>query len=276
MVEQIKYINHMNEILEFGKGKLFVNENELHNFAWEITSKNDRISGFKKGIVPYAIPIILKCNSEEEGIALRNRLFEVFEKDVLSMQYGRFMIGDYYLKCYVTESSKSEYTINNGYMLTKIVVKTDVPYWIREEKVTFGYNEFSLEEIAGGLDYNHGYPYDYKSDVIRNSLNNNNFVPSNFIINIYGSAVNPSIILSGHEYKVNVTVGSNEYLKIDSVNKTIKLIKIDGTEENCFNFRNRESYIFEKIPIGKVDVSRDSNFKFDIILLEERGEPKWT
>lgn len=273
MIEQLRYINHMNESLEFGKEKLFVNENDLHNFAWEITSKNEKISGFKKGIASYAIPIILKCNSEEEGIALRNKMFEVFEKDVLSMQYGRFLIGDYYLKCYVTESSKSDYTINNGYMLTKIVVKTDVPYWIREEKITFGYDDKSSE---GGLDYDMDYPIDYLSDVTRNSFYNNDFVSSNFVMNIYGSAVNPSIILAGHEYKVNVTVGSNEYLTIDSVNKTIKLIKIDGTEENCFNFRNRESYIFEKIPVGKVDVSRDSNFRFDIILLEERGEPKWT
>ena len=47
MIEQLKYTNHINETLEFGNGKLFVNENELHNFKWTAKSKNDRISGFK-------------------------------------------------------------------------------------------------------------------------------------------------------------------------------------------------------------------------------------
>ena len=89
MLEQLKYINHLNEVLEFGKGKLFINENDLRNFVWNIISKNDRISGFKKGIVSKTIPIILKCDSDEKGITMKNKLFEVFEKDVLSVKHGR-------------------------------------------------------------------------------------------------------------------------------------------------------------------------------------------
>ena len=272
MLEQLKYINHMNEVLEFGKGKLFVNSNDLRDFAWSITSKNDRISGFKKGIASKSIPIILKCNTEEEGIALKNKLFEVFEKDVLAVKHGKIIIGDYYLQCFVTESKKSEYLIHKSYMKVTVKVSTDIPSWIRETTSIFNYGG----GVAGvDLDFNRDFPFDYTSNLLGKSLKNTHFVASNFRINIYGACVNPRITIAGHDYEVAASIGANEYLTIDSTDKTIILTHSNGTKENCFNLRNRNSYIFEKIPSGVSNVSASGNFKFDIVLLEERGEPRW-
>jgi phage-related protein len=75
---------------------------------------------------------------------------------------------------------------------------------------------------------------------------------------------------------VNCTVGANEYLTIDSSAKKVFLTAQDGTITNMFNNRNRDSYVFEKIPTGQNVVSWNGGFGFDIILLEERSEPKWT
>ena len=72
-----------------------------------------------------------------------------------------------------------------------------------------------------------------------------------------------------------MNVETNEFLTIDSVLKTIVLTKRDGSTENCFNYRNKDSYIFEKIPSGTSNIS-SGNFNFEITLLEERSEPKWT
>lgn len=273
MIEQLKYVNHRNETLEFGNGKLFVNENDLRNFTWSVTSKNDRISGFKKGIVSKTIPVILKCDSAEEGIALRNRIFEVFEKDVLAVKHGKIIIGDYYLKCFVVESKKSDYSLFNGYMKISLKISTDFPYWIKETSSTFNYGTGTAGK---NLDFNRDFPSDYTSNLIGKQLNNTDFVPSNFRINIYGACEKPKITIAGHDYEVAVSVALNEYLTIDSENKTIILTHTDGTQENCFNKRNKDSYIFEKMPVGISNVSVNGNFKFEVILLEERGEPKWT
>jgi len=273
MIEQVRYTNHRNEVLEFGKDKLFVNENDLHNFAWTVTSKNDRISGFKKGIVSKTIPIILKCDSEEEGLALRNKLFEVMEKDVLAVKHGTLSIGDYYLKCYVTESKKSEYLLDKGYMRVTLKVSTDFPYWIRETMTTFGYG---IGNVGTNLDFNRDFPSDYSSNLLGKPLNNTGFVASNFRVVIYGACENPGITVAGHLYEVAASVAANEYLTIDSVNKTVVLTHTDGTTENCFNLRNRDSYIFEKMPVGLSEIAVNGDFKFDIVLLEERSEPKWT
>jgi len=273
MIEQVKYVNHVNETLEFGKGKLFVNESDLHDFAWSVTSKNDRISGFKKGIVSKTIPIILKCDSEEEGLQLRNRLFEVCEKDVLAVKHGRIIIGDYYLKCFVVESKKSEYLMCDGYMKISAKITTDFPYWVKETSNTFNYGA----GVSGkNLDFNRDFPYDYTSNLVDKQLNNTGFVETNFRMNIFGICENPQVVIAGHIYEVAVSIMANEYVTIDSINKTIILTHSDGSTENCFNKRNRDSYIFKKMPVGVSNVSANGDFKFEVVLLEERGEPKWT
>lgn len=272
MLEKIRYKNHVNEIIDMGTGTIFVNENDLHDFSWSVTSKNDRISAFKKGIVKKTIPLQIVCESEAEGIEIRNRIFEIMEKDVLAMQHGRFIIGDYYLKCYVTGSKKSEYLKNKGMMSVSLTVQTDYPEWVKETITTFNYGAGTQ---GTNLDYNNDFPYDYTSNLLGQMLENTSFKESNFIINIYGASTNPKVTIAGHDYEVNVTFAANEYLTINSIDKTIVLTKTDGTKVNCFNLRNRNSYIFEKIPAGTNLVGANGNFKFDITLLDERGEPKW-
>jgi hypothetical protein len=274
MLERLKYINHINETLSFGEGKLYVNENDLHNFAWDVTSKNDRISGFKKGIVSKTLPILLKVDTAEEGIKLRNQLFEVCEKDVLAVKHGRIVIGDYYMKCFVTESAKTDYLINKGYMKITLKIQTDFPYWVKE--TTTAFNHGSAGSEGKNMDYNRDYPSDYTSNLLATTLQNTGFVPSNFIMRIHGACETPCVTIAGHDYQVNTSVAVNEYITIDSVNKTITLTKANGATENCFNARNKGSYIFEKMPVGSLNVAASAGFKFEVVLLEERSEPKWT
>lgn len=274
MLEKLKYVNHINEILEFGEGSLFVNSNDLRDFAWDITSKNDRISGFKKGIVKKTIPIILKCNSEKEGIKLRNQIFEVFEKDILAKKHGKFFIGDYYLRCFVTGSEKKEYLFNNEYMRLSLTVQTDFPQWVKEMTTVYSANSESTEDF---LDFSYDFPFDFKSNIVSSEIINTSFIPSDFVINIFGYILNPTLYIAGHEYTVNVEVDTGDYLTINSVNKTIVLNKFNGERINCFNKRNWDSYIFKKIPAGtSIITSPNNQIYFDVTLFEERSEPKWT
>lgn len=274
MLEKFIYTNSINETLNFGEDCLFVNENDLRDFAWEITTKNDRISGFKKGIVSKTIPLILKCNSESEGIDLRNRIFDVFERDVLTKKHGKIHIGDYYLRCYITGSKKSQYLIDKGYMVITLTVQTDLSEWIKE---TISNHVTTYPESQTYLDY----PYDFNHDFTLNftiaSVNNTGFMPCDFIMDIQGVAQSPSITIANHKYAVDIMVNDGDHLTINSVEKTIELHKVNGETVNCFNNRNRDSYIFEKIPSGfNVVTSNVEGLKFTITLLEERSEPRWT
>ncbi|MGD6877828.1 hypothetical protein [Bacillus infantis] len=271
MLEKITYINHINEIIDGGKEGIYVNSNDLRDYAWDVKSSNNKISSFNKGIVSRTIPLYIYCNDAEEGMAIRNRLFEVVEKDVLAKEHGRIIIGDYYMKCYITGSKKKKYL--EKYLQLSLNVKTDYPEWVKETTTAFNSEAGSDSEF---LDYPYDYTYDYASELNKAVVINNHFVPSNFRIIMYGLAVNPRLFIGGHEYNVNVTVGAGEYLTIDSISKSIILTRNNGEQVNCFNLRNRDSYIFEKIGVGSNSVTCEGELKADIVLIEERSEPRWT
>lgn len=272
MFERLKYKNHINEVVDFGVHGVYVNTSDLHDYEWKVTSKGNKISSVNRGVQSRKLPVIIMCNTEEEGIAARNKLFETFEKDVLAMKHGHIIVGNYYFKCYVTKSTKSDYQGSKRYMRLTLTLSSDYPYWVKENTRSFGTTNITGE----GIDYPHDYAFDYLTDIASTTLNNPSFVASNFKLIVYGACSNPTIIIADHTYQVNCDVGESEYLTIDSTTKKIFVTKNDGTIVNCFNGRNKDSYIFEKIQPGQNSVTWAGDFGFDMILMEERSEPKWT
>ena len=272
MLERLIYKNHVNEVFDFGKNGIFVNTNDLHDYEWTVTKRGNKISALQHAVSKRTLPVIIICQSEAEGIAARNKLMEITEKDVLAMEHGKVIIGDYYFKCFVTKSKKSDYLLNKRHLKITLTLTTDYPYWVRESLT--GYRKETSS--VGGLDYAFDYPYDYVSELMGTDLFNPGFVASNFRMIIYGSCINPAVNINGHTYQVNCQVAADEYLTIDSTTKKIYLTTNNGTIVNKFNDRNKNSYIFEKVPSGSNTVSWQGNYGLDIILLEERSEPKWT
>lgn len=250
MLEQMKYINHVNEEFSFGSSGIYVNTNNLHDYEWKVTSKGNRISSLTRQVSTRKLPVIILCDSEEQGIQARNMLLEVAEKDVLAMEHGKIVIGNYYFKCFVTKSSKANYLTNKRYMLLDLTLTSDYPYWVQESTTSFRTGTQSVQGSGVGLDFPYDYPFDFFSTMASTTLSNPGFVPTNFKMVIYGACSNPSISIAGHTYQVNCEIGESEYLTIDSSTKKIQLVKNDGTIVNKFNDRNKQSYIFEKSQQG--------------------------
>lgn len=272
MLERLKYKNHMGEVIDFGRLGIFVSGNDLHDYAWTVSQKNGKISAFKRDVTKRTLPVVIFCPTVEEGVAARNRLMEVAEKDVLAKKPGRIIIGDYYCQCYITESKKTKYLASRRKMEAKLTICSDAPYWVREDLQSFR----KAGATAQGLDYPHDFAFDFTSSLMSTTLVNTGFTASNFRMMIHGPCTAPRVFISGHVYTVNCEVAGGEYLTIDSVAKTVTITAADGTITNVFNQRGRESYVFEKIPSGTNVVTWDNEFGVDIILLEERSEPKWT
>ena len=116
MLEQLIYKNHVNEVFEFGKDGIFVDMNDLHDYEWTVTKKGNRIAALDYGISKRKLPVTIICDTEAKGIAARNKLLEVVEKDVLALQHGQVIIGDYYFKCFVTKSQKKNYLTTKRWM----------------------------------------------------------------------------------------------------------------------------------------------------------------
>lgn len=274
MLEQLIYKNHLNEVFEFGKAGIFIDTNELHDYEWDVTTKNNRVASLDRGIGKKKLPVWIACETEVEGIAARNRLMEVTEKDVLAREHGQIIIGDYYFKCFVTKSQKKNYLTSKKLLQVTLTLTSDFPFWVKETTLLF--RSVGTDADSPFLDFGYDFPHDYYASMENTDINNTDFVGTNFRMVIYGPVDDPAITIGGHVYQVDCAVGEGEYLTVDSVLKKIYLTANNGTITNQFNARNRDSYVFEKIPAGTSSVAWSGKFDFDVTLLEERSEPLWT
>lgn len=269
MLEQIKYVNHLNEVYLFGENNVFVSENDLRNFAWVYDTYNLKVSNLRKQISTKKIPVKFLGSNRYTAM---NDLLTLTEKDIINEVYGKLYVGDWYIEGYFVGGQYSSYTDNNVSELQLNFV-TVSSAWIKPSLYNYRTDGYETES---GLGYPYGYPYAYRSRLNIKQIVNNFYKPANFKMIIYGPINNPQITIGGHAYSVNCAVSNNEYLAIDSIAKTIMLTKSDGSKVNKFNSRDVESYIFQPIPHGVSPMSTNSEFDFDITLLEERSVPVWT
>ncbi|MGC4018948.1 MAG: hypothetical protein QM793_06795 [Muricomes sp.] len=308
MLEKIIYINHVNEKIEFGNTGIYANYNDLRDYLWKYDMRAESIVKFKRETTEKSLPVVIYCESEEEGIATRNVLLETSEKDVLSKTPGTLYIGDYYLKCYIIGSKKASYLQDKRYMTTVFTLVTDHPFWCRDKTYSFyasteqivdNQNREEIGSILDGVDlspeYPRDYPYgyitkykpakrrylrDYAYDYYRNhtigKLDNDHFASSAFRLIIYGPCSHPEIRIGDNLYRVSAVLYDSEYLVIDSRERTIVKYGRNGVQTNMFNARDKENYIFEKIPAGKQAVKWNAQYAFDVVLYQERSEPAWS
>ena len=273
MFEQLVYKNHINEEIRFGQGGIFVNENELHDYDWKYNSDNNKVSNFNRGVRKISVPVIVACPDPDDGVKAINNLMEIAEKDVLSKEAGRFIIGDYYFKAYITGSKKKKYSTRRGWLHANLTVVSDYPAWVKETSSSF---TAGGAESGKDLDFTYDFPYDFTSPNKIKSIINPSFADVDFKLIIYGEVDNPSVTIGGNEYKVNCRVNAGEYLTINSKEKSIYVTRNTGEIINRFKDRSKDTYIFTKIPSGELKVSWNGTFGFDVTLYEERSEPKWT
>lgn len=273
MLEKITYVNHLGESVKSGESGIFANYNDLRNFTLEYETQNNKISSFTRGVVEKTIPLVIMCNSEEEGLKVKEELFRLIEKDILAKRYGKIVINGYYLKCYVKSSEKENYLYSKKYLTMTLTLITDRPFWVRNKR----YLLTTLPLTQGVfLDYQYDYPYDYSVNGQSFTITNDDYPECDFLMEIFGPAVNPSIEISGHKYSVKTTVADGEVLKIDSQAGTIIRTTVTGREENEFHARDKSSDIFKKIAHGQQTVYREGDYAVALTLYLERFEPPWT
>lgn len=274
MLDNFIYVNHIGQRFEGLKNGVYHNMGSLRDYSWSYEKLNDRISGFYRKITSRKIPLVVLANDDEESVAVRNRLHEITEKDVIARKPGRVYVGNYYTTGYITGSAKSDFLRAKRLCKLDLTLVSDNAGWFSERTYVFALAPAT--KMAIGTDYPADYPYDYAAPTNGSQLVLDTITSNAFRLLIYGPCVNPSITIGGHRYGITGELNSGESLLIDSMEKTIMLTTASGTSVNWFAKRNRDSYIFEPIPPGKIDVLWNNAFGFDLTVIEERSEPKWT
>ena len=247
----------------------------LHDYSHSYSTNGGKITQFTDEITDWTLDIVVAGTSAED----RNNMIEAFEYDVLKMIPGKLWSGEYYLECYVTANSKDQWWFDEGYMHASITVTAEKPKWVREFYKVFGEER---DEDSTGIDYAHDWSFDYASNVLVKTAKNTSIVSAPFRMTVYGPTTKTvSIIIGSNTYEVSRKLTDGQQLVIDSRLKTITLKEGNGAESNVFSERSGEqvlgsgSYIFEPIPAGVSYVTWDGDYRFELVVYDERSEPRW-
>lgn len=276
MLEKFIFENHLGQRFEGLPNGVYLNYNDLRDYSWSYDTINNRISRFYRSMRSRKLPLVIKCESDNKAVEVKNRLHELAESDIEAMIPGRIYVGDYYTSGFVTDSVKSDYLITKRLCRMELTLTSDDPAWYREQVHTFLPDTGSSIGIGGGTDFPYDYPYDYAVSLKGRKILCDSVGSNDFRLLIYGEATNPTIEIGGHTYAVHGTINKGEVLLIDSMTKKITLTTATGAKVNWFDKRGRDEYIFEPIPAGQNTVSWIGTFGFDLTIIEKRSEPRWT
>lgn len=269
-----KYVAIDGTVIKFRRNNVFLGLSNLRDFTWTPRVSNNKITGFDTEILSQkSIPIYIKGNNPE----LRNFVFETFEKDVLykkanpkTRKSGRLYIGDYYICGFFISNT------NSPYLHQSIYLKRDMTFvatskWIKEQRFTFIAKKEQTE--IPGHDYPFDFPIDFGSSYITPKFDNDALLSSKFKLTINGPVCSPIIYINNNPYNVDTVVEDGETLTIDSMNKEVYITRQNGKIQNCFSLRS--TGIFEPIAAGRGQIIYSENVNIELIIYDERSEPKW-
>lgn len=272
-MKEFFYINSKNEKLDFTSFPYVAADiSELLNYVHSYNSDRNKITEIYD--TTKEVPFSIHVHGDEENTYKKaiNRFYEVVEYDVLNKKKGKLYLNGQYLSSNLISSKKEKWYKQSRYHLLNISVITEIPYWIKENVFTFSISETTSSD---NKEYAYKYAYRYANGLNNTYVINPHFTDSNFKLIIYGPVTNPMVVIGENPYLVYIVLEAGERLEIDSKAGTVHKIQNNGTVVNAFHNRQKKRTFFKKIASGRQSVSWTGNFSFDLIIYEERSEPKW-
>ena len=231
-----------------------------------------RVKRFYKDTQEAKVQLGIMADNVDEFNQIMYRLHRTFDRDIRRMKPGKLWWNDFCKEVFAVETSQNEFDELFEAVNREVTFISVYPYWVR--RITYQYGTDTVSEAAG-LDYDHDYDFDYGLEEITEVIQNDCIDAANFDMKFYGPIVNPSVTIGGHDYEVLTTLAEGDYVTVNSLTKKILQYDAYGNVENVFHLRNRDSYIFEKIPEGETAIARSKDHMLDITIFDERGEPEW-
>ena len=271
---ELKYIASSGNVYNLKGDGIRTKKANYHAWKWGVTGTTlqygIRISNFTRKPVEYTTQLIFS-GSYESRRQMINALHEDFELDIRNGIPGRVIWGEYYIDCFMAESS-TEPDVGNVWTKNDVKIYCPYPFWIKEETKSF----YPAQAPVGQefLDYPYDYEYDYFYGNPGSAVWDTEFpFASDFKMTIYGLVSNPRVLVNGYPYQINTDLAEDEYLIIDSRDNTIQ--KYIGSQViNIFDSRDKTKSVFQPMPGGALRFNWSGAFGFDLTLFEERSEPR--
>ena len=279
---RVYYQNHNGEeAVIHGDGAAFMNLNPLRTWKWDYSTSNrpGGMGGSASNFAHKPLKRIITVSWHTESLtALHeaiNRLIAVTEPDVISNVEGRIYVDDQYISCYLVGAEPSDYVISGHFAKVDLTLLLTKPFWCTETTTVFNIDTSQQSDLTA-KSFPYRFPYRYTTGYSNVRLNNLHYAECPMIITVYGAAQNPSIIIAGNTYNVNVQVATGSRLVIDQTQHTIDIVNSLGEKTSVFNDRNKNYDIFKPLPSGDNSVQHSGEFKFSITVVQQRSGLKWT
>ena len=268
---RIYYKNHLNEEVDLDSKNIILQYHELLNYSWNADTSNGKISSFYRESATIPIKVTVTADTEETFREVIENFYSIVEKDVLNRIPGKLYVGEQYMSCYISGDIKSDVFLKVFIQVKNLTVVTDNPFWIKETEFNFKITDITSTDNKR---YPYKYPYRYANGMNNTYIINPHFTEANFKLRIYGPVVNPQVGIGGYPYLVNIVLEEGEYLEINSMKETVEKVAVNGERESVFHNRAKKKSIFKKVPPGKQEIVWPGTFDFDLLIYEERSEPK--
>ena len=231
---------------------VIVSSSALNNYTYEITEQGlvEMSIGFYS--VGYPAQMIFTLPETTTIVSINNLTIKNNESATRTLE----VIGDNRVLDTVTLTANS--TTNYSWSGEEEVSVVKLQLQCRDVEITSSNFEILEEQTEA--------PHRY--------ILNENYVPSDAIIKIYGPTTFPSIMIGDNQYGAeNITLDDGEYLEINTKDETIQHYVDSEGWVNVFNHRLDDT--FEKIEVGTSEITWQGNLDIDIRLLNSRSDPKW-
>lgn len=275
---KIYYENSQGVQLDLLKSPYRLQTGNIFDYKWSYSHratvrKTAKIKGFSKDLEEKNLLLSILNYEKQAYYNAINFFAQTTEFDVVNNSPGKLYVGDMYLRCFIIASEKTEWESGIELLDNEITLVIDYPFWIKEHPYYFKISDVTS---VNNKRYANKYAYRYANGLNNTYLINEHYAECNFRLNIYGPCVKPSVYIGEYEYHVDTVLEAGEYLEIDSAAETVTKILNSGIKVNAFHYRSFENSVFRPIQVGRQEVFWDGKFDFDIILFEERSEPKWS
>lgn len=254
------------------KIKAHVKTAGFYDSGWEVEEIEEKIGckvgGFRKKAKVFEL-VLDFIGTKEEREEEANHLFETTEADIINKVIGKLIYNGYEIQCYIIENKYVGKTERTRVVRREVKVYAPYPFWIKKKEYIFKYSDITS---TNNKNYPLKYPYRYANGMKIVNVQNDAIDSAHFILRLYGPAVNPMITIAGNPYTVHAVVEAGEYIEINSLEKTVIKKMVTGTEVNLFHYKGKK--LFRKILPGQ-HVVQCGSFDFDLIIFEERSEPRW-
>ena len=259
-------------------------EAKFHSFSWsaETTKKRygETVDRWKKEPWKQPAKILFKGSKRERKI-LMDRFHTAIERDMFYNTPGRLTWGDWYINCFFVSSDTYPADDNDTMTYNDVEIYAPKPLWISEQSIHVEpVSEIILQETDKQYDPSYGYDYSYMSvSDTSKRIYIDHYAPCDFRAVLHGPQDNVNVTIGNVSLHVTHAIPAGGYIVIDTreeidADKHCYLVT-EGVEINCFNDRDPECTLLEKVEPGSVTVTYNRNSVHDLTIYRERSEPTW-